>query len=234
MYDRSRPNSARNAAIEGRVQPTERLIEIRAVPVETENRTQPGLKTVPSVGNRNSLRCLTVAVGRVIVRDAGSDADVLDGVVDGTLRVCVRRKQGGRKQEAEDMDWHDRGVLHAPVPASGEPILTQARNQALNTGGKDPGAPAGAEVARCMSQFFEGGSQHVVAHASSYSRLLSSAIADRAGLSRAATTSRPACRSSLEKMRAVPRKMSAEARKAVSGRMKRYRAERRKAQTKVK
>ena len=62
------------------------------------------MKTVPSIGNRKSLRCLTVVVGRVIVSDADSDADVRDGVVDGTLRLCVRRKQGGRKQEADDMD----------------------------------------------------------------------------------------------------------------------------------
>ena len=96
-----RPHAERS---KGRVQPTERLIEIRAVPVETEARTPAGVKSVPSVGNRNSLRCLTVVVGRVIVSDADSDADVRDGVVDGTLRLCVRRKQGGRKQEADDMD----------------------------------------------------------------------------------------------------------------------------------
>ena len=45
---------------------------------------------------------------------------------------------------------------------------------------------------------------------------------------------RRAVRRSLEKTASRTRKMSAEARKAVSGRMKRYWAERRKAQAKVK
>ena len=84
----------------GRVQTTERLIEIRAVPVETESWPPAGMKSVPSVGNRNSLRCLTVVVGRVIVSGAGSDADVLDGVVEGPCacafaasRVAASKKQ---------------------------------------------------------------------------------------------------------------------------------------------
>ena len=103
MYDRSQqgPHAERSKR---RIQTTERLIEIGAVPVETEARTPAGMKFVPSVGNRNSLRCQTVVVGRVIVRDADSDANVRNGVVDGTLRLCVRRKQGGREQEADDMD----------------------------------------------------------------------------------------------------------------------------------